>query len=539
MKCYRCNGTLDLMRETCPKCGADIRFFKKIVYMSNRYYNDGLAKAQARDLTGAKESLKTSLSLYKQNTHARNLLGLVYYATGESAEALKMWVISKNYAPEKNMCDRYINYLRRNMNSLDSEDRGIKRFNQALNYAGNNARDLAVIQLKKVISVHPNMTKAYELLALIYIDDGKYEQARKILNDCLKVDHGNTKALYYLKELDSMTQGSARSVGVVGDEDREQVIIPVRFRDFGSYLANAMYILTGVLLGIAIAWFVIVPGKLDKEMEGASKEARSYEVVIDGLQKQIADRSREESEAARNEYEDASRSEEASIEESIRESEEQASRDALLESMPLLNKLVGFARNNEAVVVDGSINNAEDRARFIRTFFTIDPNELSDANLVLYDVIAKVLCHQPNRESYIAEAEAWLAGGDASKAADVMDAMTYLMPENADVRIRAAQLYEAAGDKDKAANFYWQYYWLFGDREDHNEAGERYKILKGKTTIDPWPESIDPAKITRPVVYEELMAGLNIPETTPAPVTETEPQPETEPEQEPDLGNTD
>ena len=135
MICYRCNGTLDLSRDTCPKCGTDVRFFKKIVYMSNRYYNDGLAKAEARDLTGARESLKTSLNLYKKNTNARNLLGLVLYAMGESAEALKMWVISKNYEPGKNMCDRYMNYIRRNMNSLDSDDHGIKRFNQALNYA--------------------------------------------------------------------------------------------------------------------------------------------------------------------------------------------------------------------------------------------------------------------------------------------------------------------------------------------------------------------------------------------------------------------
>ena len=278
MYCYRCNSTLDLKKDTCSKCGTDIRMFKKIVYASNRYYNEGLAKAQARDLSGARDALKTSLHLYKQNTNARNLLGLVYYAMGESAEGLKEWVISKNMTKGSNMADRFINNLKRSMKDLDSESHGIKKYNQALNYCRNGAKDLATIQLKKVVSVHSNMTKAYELLALLYIDDEKFDQARKVLNQCLQVDRGNTHALHYLKELESMdTRSNSRSVGVVGEDDREQLIIPVRFRDYGTYLANALYIILGLLLGIAIAWFVIVPGKVQKETGDAVAAARSYD----------------------------------------------------------------------------------------------------------------------------------------------------------------------------------------------------------------------------------------------------------------------
>ncbi|MBR4768151.1 MAG: hypothetical protein IK088_04150, partial [Lachnospiraceae bacterium] len=87
MYCYRCNSTLDLKKETCSKCGTDIRMFKKIVFRSNRRYNSALDKARARNLTGAKEDLQVSLRLYKKNVQARNLLGLVHYAQGETAEA--------------------------------------------------------------------------------------------------------------------------------------------------------------------------------------------------------------------------------------------------------------------------------------------------------------------------------------------------------------------------------------------------------------------------------------------------------------------
>ena len=76
-------------------------YAKKIVYQSNYWYNDGLRKAQIRDMSGAAtSSLGHSLQYNRENIAARNLLGLVYYGTGEVPEALVEWIISKNLAPE-------------------------------------------------------------------------------------------------------------------------------------------------------------------------------------------------------------------------------------------------------------------------------------------------------------------------------------------------------------------------------------------------------------------------------------------------------
>ena len=61
---------------------------QKLEYQSNYWYNDGLKKAQIRDLSGAIVSLKRSLQFNRENITARNLLGLVYYGRGEVAEAL-------------------------------------------------------------------------------------------------------------------------------------------------------------------------------------------------------------------------------------------------------------------------------------------------------------------------------------------------------------------------------------------------------------------------------------------------------------------
>ena len=95
MKCYNCGAKLG-RENICPECGVNVKIYKKIVMASNEYYNDALAKASVRDLSGAIESLKTSLKFNKLNIDARNLLGLIYFEMGEVVEALTEWVISKS-----------------------------------------------------------------------------------------------------------------------------------------------------------------------------------------------------------------------------------------------------------------------------------------------------------------------------------------------------------------------------------------------------------------------------------------------------------
>lgn len=77
MRCYRCNSVLS-DADICESCGTDVVIYKKIVKMSNTYYNMGLAKAKVRDLSGAADLLRRSVRIDKNNINARNLLGLVY-----------------------------------------------------------------------------------------------------------------------------------------------------------------------------------------------------------------------------------------------------------------------------------------------------------------------------------------------------------------------------------------------------------------------------------------------------------------------------
>ena len=72
MLCYRCGNKLGSGRY-CLHCGADVTQYRRIVRLSNRFYNHGLEKARVRNLSGAVEDLSRALEIDKRNTSARNL----------------------------------------------------------------------------------------------------------------------------------------------------------------------------------------------------------------------------------------------------------------------------------------------------------------------------------------------------------------------------------------------------------------------------------------------------------------------------------
>ena len=167
MNCPRCKAPISMQLNRCNQCGQSIQVYNKVIARSNAFYNIGLEKAKVRDLSGAIAALNESLKYYKGNVDARNLLGLVYYEMGEIVPALAQWILSKNVSSEKNEADTYINSIQTNPNQLESVNLTIKKYNSALLSAKQRSEDLAIIQLKKVVSLNPNFVKAQHLLALL------------------------------------------------------------------------------------------------------------------------------------------------------------------------------------------------------------------------------------------------------------------------------------------------------------------------------------------------------------------------------------
>lgn len=313
MECYNCGAAIG-RADVCPNCGADVKIYRKILMASNAHYNDALKKAGVRDLSGAIESLKTSLRFNKLNIDARNLLGLVYFEMGEVVAALTEWVISKNYQPKDNIASRYLNEIQNNTSRLDTINQTIKKYNQALMYCRQDSRDLAIIQLKKVLSLNPKLVRGHQLLALLYIQERKYDLAKKSLRNAGKIDANNTTTLRYLKEANAgirennPNKKQKNSDELVSYQSGNETIIQPRYLKDNSAVGTIINMVIGIVIGVAITGFLVVPGvkrtvqnEAKAEVLEANNTIASKNQTISTLEAQIDDMTSQITDAKTNE----------------------------------------------------------------------------------------------------------------------------------------------------------------------------------------------------------------------------------------------
>ncbi len=283
--------------DFCTNCGADVVRYKRIMGTANLYYNDALERAGVRDLSGAIENLRQCLKLNKSHVEARNLLGLVYFEMGEAVAAMSEWVISKNLRPTKNIADDYLNMMQNDPSTLESISQTIKKYNQALSYCYQDSLDLAVIQLKKVISMNPKFVQAHQLLALLYIHAEKWNDAKRELEKCRQVDVNNTITLRYLQEVNSMLEienesgmGSRKKTAdtVKYLRGNETIIQPLNERD-SKGMATLGNIVLGIIIGIAAACFLILPAQVQSAKQGIDEELKAVNEEMDVKTAKIAE----------------------------------------------------------------------------------------------------------------------------------------------------------------------------------------------------------------------------------------------------------
>ena len=324
MKCIYC-GTVLTAKDYCPGCGQDVTLQKRIVRISNLLYNRGLEKAQVRDLSGAVSCLNRSLKFNKENIDARNLLGLCYFETGEVVSALVEWVISKNLKPQDNLANDYLQVLQNNRNRLDQINSTIHKYNQSIDYCRQGHEDMALMQLRKVISRNPKLVKAYQLLALLYMHRQEWEKARRLLKKASAIDNTNTTTLRFLTEIEEETgrtslfgrsrrkkeeSESAKEKALRYVSGNQTIIAPTTFRD-SSTIATFINIMLGILLGAAIVWFLTVPAvrqnandRANRSVTDANTSLATITATVQDLQDQV-DSAHEETAKAKQEKEDA------------------------------------------------------------------------------------------------------------------------------------------------------------------------------------------------------------------------------------------
>ena len=290
MNCMNCGAFLtDMDLDYCPNCGYNVLIQKKVDYLSKIFYNQGLEKASIRELSGAIACLKQSLMYDKRNIRARNLLGLVYFETGEVVSALSEWVISKNLQPTRNLASEYINKLQANPNKLAAINETIKKYNHALMLCREGHEDMAAIQLRKILTQNSKLIKGYHLLALIQMKNGEWNKARRILKKAARIDKTNTTTLRFLREVDEQTgvttrlekkkKGLFRSgtkenldTDILGSE---RVAQPTVYREH-SKVSVFFILMAGIAAGAVAFWLLAVPAIRQGIYQEANQQIVQY-----------------------------------------------------------------------------------------------------------------------------------------------------------------------------------------------------------------------------------------------------------------------
>ncbi len=463
MFCYKCRCLLT-EKDFCTNCGADVGLYKKIMYAANRFYNDGLEKAQVRDLSGAVTSLRQCLKLNKNHIDARNLLGLVYFERGEVVAALSEWIMSQNTRSEKNIADDYIGMLQNNPGRLDTYKQTIKKYNMALMYCQQDGQDLAVIQLKKVISMNPKFVQARQLLALLYINSQEWEKAKKELERALRIDANNTITLRYLKEVDEMMPAEEertkrRRDAVVYQSGNETVIQPVGKKEAAG-LQTILNIVIGIALGVSIAWFLVLPSQIQQVRNESNDKYREVSEQLDAKTVEVNELTTQISQLTE-------------------------------EKMDLTNSLNAAQEANAAIEANTDLieaalmymNKTQDELAIADALELIDQeylaNEATESFRNLYNAVKEGIGPVVARESYN-------VGYDAFRTEDYDTAIINLSraydynPKNGEALYNLGNAYNKKGETQKALDIYEQVIELFPNTEKARKSETYIKEIKGE-----------------------------------------------------------
>lgn len=450
MKCPRCGHEITKRRKRCEVCGQDISIYERLYRISNSFYNRGLEKARVRDLTGAIGMLKKSLEINKENTDARNLLGLVYFEMGEVVAALGEWVISKHLNPDDVDSERLIDKVQSDTVAFDLMNQTIKKYNVALTNAQRQDDDLAILQLKRVISMNPKYIRAMLLLSLVYLKTCEFEKARRCLTRVLKIDVGNTTALRYMEEVRLHTQP-----GTVAENDKDiddlsstPQFVPVHsYREERPNFIAFLTFFLGIVIGVVVIYYMAVPNIRQGIVDKYNEKEKDYSAILSA--KDITISSLESNvrilETEIEELERALKSEEGYV---------------VTDYEPLINllydtqaflKSVSELGDNTLVLPIGMQVTAEE---LINRIDTMDMSAISNTSAIaLYEELRDPVGYYAS-QTYISQGIHLYSGGKSEEALEMLQKAYTYYTDDPELLYHLGRCHHASGDLQKAKAFY-------------------------------------------------------------------------------------
>lgn len=158
-------------------------------------------------------------------------------------------------------------------------EEAINLYNKAVDDAKTGSEDIAIIALKKALSLHPGFYEAMNLLGLCYSAIGKEDMAEFAFKQVIEADDSGVRALKYLKKLKGTTEHEEFDSTAVrrsskSREDRKKSKKSGEPGLFASWLAkglqkedNNIYGLkyvAGIFMGVfimALIWYMVPTNK--------------------------------------------------------------------------------------------------------------------------------------------------------------------------------------------------------------------------------------------------------------------------------------
>ena len=151
------------------------------------------------------------------------------------------------------------------------------------------------------------------MLALLYMQEQKYDLAKKALRNAGKIDADNTTTLRYLKEVnieirENSPNKKQKNEELISYQSGNETIIQPRYLKDNSAFGTIINMVIGIAIGIAITAFLIVPG-VRREAQNTAKEevveanntVASKNQTISSLEAQIAEMTAQINDAKTNE----------------------------------------------------------------------------------------------------------------------------------------------------------------------------------------------------------------------------------------------
>lgn len=126
-----------------------------------------------------------------------------------------------------------------------------------------------------------------------------WDKAKRELVKCTRIDIGNTRTLRYMKEVNSVLNvddglknghKSPKNEEVIKYQSGNETIIqPLAVKEPGKNYAGLLYLLGGVVIGLAVALTLILPGRLQSVKARLNEESRSVGEQLDKKNAELTD----------------------------------------------------------------------------------------------------------------------------------------------------------------------------------------------------------------------------------------------------------